>query len=388
MSKSSNTRKIPILRLPYSEEEIQFLKDGLEDILLSGFLTMDKKVIEFEKLFADFCGVKYAIAVNSGTSALEIPLRSFDIRGKSVIVPTNTFMATPLSVIHAGGKVIFVDVMKDNLSIDPQDLKEKITDDTVGVIPVHIGGIISPYWDQIESICRDNDLFVIEDAAHAHGATYNNRMAGSLADAGAFSFYPTKILNTAEGGMITTNDDEIYKKSLILREHGKQDHSVNVHTELGYNWRFSEIHALLGIQQMQKAEYLINERRRQAKLYNKLLADTDGISFPKFSESVNPSYYKYIVYLDAGIERNLVKKIMSEKYQISMTGEVYSDLCHSQPVFNKYPDCINIIGEQTFPGATFVSERQVCPPLFPGLTDEEIEYIATSFKSTIKELKD
>ena len=270
--------KIPILRLPYSNEEIDFLKHGLEEILNSGFLTMDKKVFEFERLFSEFVGVKYAVAVNSGTSALEIPLRSFDVRNKSIIVPTNTFMATPLSVVHAGGRVTFVDVMKENLSIDPSDLINKISDNTVGVIPVHIGGIISPFWDEIMQICKENNLFVIEDAAHAHGASIENQMAGTLGDAAAFSFYPTKVFNTAEGGMITTNNKDIYKKSLVLREHGKTNHTINIHSELGYNWRFSELHALLGIQQMHKAESILNERRKQAILYDKLLSELKTIN--------------------------------------------------------------------------------------------------------------
>ena len=270
--------KIPILRLPYSTEEIDFLKQGLEEILNSGFLTMDKKVFEFERLFSEFVGVKYAVAVNSGTSALEIPLRSFDVRNKSIIVPTNTFMATPLSVVHAGGRVTFVDVMKENLSIDPSDLINKISDNTVGVIPVHIGGIISPFWDEIMQICKENNLFVIEDAAHAHGASIEKKMAGTLGDAAAFSFYPTKVLNTAEGGMITTNNKDIYKKSLVLREHGKTNHTINIHSELGYNWRFSELHALLGIQQMHKAESILNERRKQATLYDKLLKNINGLN--------------------------------------------------------------------------------------------------------------
>ncbi len=378
--------KIPILRLPYSNEEIDFLKNGLEEILNSGFLTMDKKVIEFERLFAEFIGVKYAVAVNSGTSALEIPLRSFDIRNKSVIVPTNTFMATPLSVVHAGGKVTFVDVLKENLSIDPVDLINKISDNTVGVIPVHIGGIISSYWDEIMQICKDNNLFVIEDAAHAHGSSIHNQMAGTLGDAAAFSFYPTKVLNTAEGGMITTNDKDIYQKSLIFREHGKSDHTTNIHSELGYNWRFSELHALLGIQQMHKAESILNERRRQAVLYDKLLSDATGLSPVSIDKHIKSSYYKYIVFLDPSIDRAKVKMIMKDKYGVIMTGEVYSDLCHSQPVFSSYPESLDVVGVQSFTGAKFVSERQICPPIYPGLSDDEIEYVANSLKQTVASL--
>jgi perosamine synthetase len=386
MAVNNGSYNIPLLRLPYSDEEIKFVQNGIAEILKSGFLTMDKKVAEFERLFAEFVGVKYAIAVNSGTSALEIPLRCFDVRGKSIIIPTNTFMATPLSVIHAGGKVIFVDVMKENLSIDLSDFKNKINSNTVGVIPVHIAGIISPYWDEFMSVCQKNDLFVIEDAAHAHGASIDDRMAGSLGDAGAFSFYPTKVINTAEGGMITTNDKDVYEKSLIFREHGKTDHSVNAHSELGYNWRFSELHALLGIQQMHKVDDILKDRRKQASLYDSLFKGVNGVTLLSIDKNIQSSYYKYVIFLDSMINRSEFKQILKDKYGVSMTGEVYSDLCHSQPVFNTYPETVDVVGEQHYTGAKYVSERQVCPPLYPGLTDDEIEYIATSIKNTVIEL--
>ena len=147
-------KKIPLLRLNYSKREKKFILLGIKEILNSGYLTMAKKVSQFEELFAKFVGTKYAVAVNSGTSALEIPLRSLDVKNKSIIVPTNTFMATPLAVIHAGAKVIFADVSRNDMCIDPDDFKRKIGKDTVGVIPVHIGGSISSSWQQIEKICK------------------------------------------------------------------------------------------------------------------------------------------------------------------------------------------------------------------------------------------
>ena len=236
---------IPILRLPYTEEDIEFIKNNIVEVLKSGYLTMGDKVAEFERLFAEFIGVKYAIGTNSGTSSLEIVLRTIGIEGATVVMPSNTFMATPISVIHAGGKVIFTDCQRDNLQIDPEDLRRKIRRDTKGVIIVHIGGIISPYFDEIKKICDQNSLFLLEDAAHAHGATINGRKAGALGIAGSFSFYPTKVLTTAEGGMITTDNEEIYQKSLVLREQGKADHNFNTKIELGYNCRLGKLHPVL-----------------------------------------------------------------------------------------------------------------------------------------------
>ncbi|SVC18051.1 uncharacterized protein METZ01_LOCUS270905, partial [marine metagenome] len=155
-------RKIPALRLGYSKEEKNDITKGVNEILNSGFLTMGEKVTQFERLFAEFVGVKYAVAVNSGTSALEIPLRALNVEGKSIIIPTNTFMATPLAALHAGAKVIFADVSRESLSIDPKNIEKNIIDGTVGVIVVHIGGFISPEWNKIKKICESNGLFILE----------------------------------------------------------------------------------------------------------------------------------------------------------------------------------------------------------------------------------
>lgn len=375
--------KIPILRIPYTDEEIKTIKDEIEKILRSGHLTMADNVARFEEAFARFTGVKYAVGVNSGTSALEIILRAINVQGASVVVPTNTFMATPVSVIHAGGKVIFTDVTREDLCMDPDDLQKKIRKDTKAVIVVHIGGTISPYIYDIKKICDDKGLFLIEDAAHAHGSTIYGVQAGTIGIASAFSFYPTKVFTCAEGGMITTNDESIYQKALILREHGKTDHRINVHHEFGYNWRLSELHAVLGLQQMKKADYIINERRRIAKSYDEKLKAAEGIRCVMIPDYIKSSYYKYIAYLEEGIEREIVKQRLLNEYNVSLTGEVYSDLCHAQPVFKKYRGTMLNSNEDTFPQAEYVSSKQICLPLYPGLKEEEIDYVVDSLRSVL-----
>ena len=248
--------KIPILKLPYTEEDIDYIKEEIEKILRSGTITMGSRVQTFEEQFASFCGVKYALATNSGTSSLEIILRTINVDKKTVVMPSNTYMATPLAAIKAGGKVIFTECERDNLQMSPEDLKRKIQEDTKAVVIVHIGGIISPKIEEILNICSDYNVPLVEDAAHAHGAKYDNVKAGNIGIAGSFSFYPTKILTTAEGGMITTNDENIYQNAIVLREHGKSSLNPNLHIEIGDNWRFSEIHAALGLQQMKKLSIL------------------------------------------------------------------------------------------------------------------------------------
>ena len=376
-------RKIPALRLSYSKEEKNDITKGVNEILNSGFLTMAEKVIQFEKLFAEFVGVKYAVAVNSGTSALEIPLRALNVEGKSIIIPTNTFMATPLAALHAGAKVIFADVSRESLSIDPKEIEKKIIDGTVGVIIVHIGGIISPEWNKIKKICESNGLFILEDAAHAHGATIDGQMAGSLGTAGSFSFYPTKIVNTAEGGMITTDDEDIYKLCLILREHGKTDPDFDIHSELGYNWRFSEFHALLGLQQMKKLPWMLSERRRLASIYDELIKELQDVIAIELSDNIESSYYKYLLFLNTLYDPTVVKNKMRDKFGITLPSEVYANPCHKQPVFKKYPELVLNKTDEHFPGAKFVSDRQICLPVYPSLTNDELMYVVDSFKSLL-----
>ena len=344
---------------------------------------MGKKVAQFEKAFADFTGTRYAIATNSGTSSLEIIMRAIGIEG-SVIVPSNTMMASPASIVHAGARVVFADCQRENLQLDPQDLKRKIRADTRAVMLVHIGGIISPAFSEIQEICEQNGLSLIEDAAHAHGATINGRKAGALGIAGSFSFYPTKVLNTAEGGMITTDDDDIYRKALVLRDHGRTDYNPNIHIELGYNWRFSELHALLGLQQMAKVEAILAERRNIAGLYDAKLESVPGIKRINIPPNIVSSYYKYIVLLDDGLDKAEVKKALKEKYNVSLTGEVYSHPCHSQPVFKKYPSMVANDPSDTFPNTEYIAARHICLPLYPGLTGEEVEYVAESLKRVLR----
>lgn len=376
--------EIPVLRLSFSKEDIDFIKNGIVEVLKSGYLTMGEKVTQFEKEFAIFTGCKHAIATNNGTSSLEVILRAIDVTGRTVIVPSNTMMASPASIIHAGGKVIFADCQRENLQLAPKDLKNKIRSDTKAVMLVHIGGIISPALNEIKEICQKNGLILMEDAAHAHGATIDGRKAGTLGTAGSFSFYPTKVLTTAEGGMITTDNDNIYQKALSLRDHGRADYDPNVHIELGYNWRFSELHALLGLQQMRKVEAILAKRRRIARLYDKKLEGVKGIRKIVIPSNISSSYYKYIIMLEDDLDKAEVKKTLKEKYNVSLTGEVYSNPCHSQPAFKKYPSMVANNTSDIFPDTDYVAAKHICLPLYPGLTNEEIDYIVTSLKQVLQ----
>ncbi len=375
--------KIPILRIPYSNKNIKNIQNGISKIIKNGQFTMSGNVKKFERKFTSIIGTKYAIAVNSGTSALEIIFRSINVRNKYVIVPTNTFMATPLSVIHAGGKVIFCDIDKEDLCLSHDFLKKKINKKNIAaVVIVHIGGIISHNMKKIISTCKKNKIPLVEDCAHAHGSKYKNDFAGNLGLAGAFSFYPTKIINSAEGGIITTNNKKVFEKALILREHGKKNKLYNFHTELGNNWRFSELHALLGLEQLKSFKKIIKERNIIANFYQKKLKKFDDLTIINIPRNTKSGFYKFIILIKSK-NKFKIKKIMLDKFNIKLPGEVYDFMCHKQPVFKKNKELIENFGEKLV-NSEEIEKKQLCMPLYLGLKNKDLNYIIKSLEKTLK----
>ena len=395
---------IPILRIPFSEEDKKFIHLGLDQILRSGFLTMGKYTRQFEEMFAEFIGVRYAVSCNSGTAALELVLRALGIEGKSVIVPTNTFLATTYAVMHSGNRVIFADSEPATLALDVADVKQRLTDDTAAIILVHIGGIISPAVYELRKLCHERSLFLIEDCAHAHGCTVDGQHAGTLGVAGAFSFFPTKVLTTGEGGMVTTNDQELARRIGMIRNHGKNPDLSNRMSEYGYNYRMSELNALLGVQQMKKASEIIQERRWIAEFYDKHLEGIPGLRPLKVPANVTTTHYKYVVFLHEEIDRGETKSILKQRFGVSLTGEVYSELCHSEPLWQRFtycgrqhrnggvachrwPGCRCGDVQEGFPGAEYVSRHHICLPVYPGLSADELEHVVNSLRQVLLELK-
>jgi len=371
--------QIPAAKIYFPEEDRKELLQKIDDILKSGQLTLGQYTREFEQKFAELTSTKYAVAVNSGTSALEVILRALDIEGSSVIVPTNTFFATPVAVIHAGGKVVFADAT-DNLCLDSANVKKKIQQDTKAIIIVHIGGIVPPQVSEIQQICREHDLYLIEDAAHAHGSTLDSKKAGSFGIAAAFSFYPTKVMTSGEGGMITTNDEKIYQRALVFRDQGKAGFLGNIHTEMGYNWRMSEIHAAIGVSQLDRLNEFIADRKMTAQVYDGEFKDTAGLSLLQLPAGVESNYYKYVAFLQEGIDRPSLKKTLREKYGVNLSGEVYELPCHLQPVFK---DRYGFKGGE-FPVAEDLCKRQICLPVFAGMSQEQAKHVANSLKEVLK----
>lgn len=366
---------IPAARIYFPEEDCKLILERIGEALRSGMLTLGEFARQFEEEFSHYVGTSYAVAVNSGTSALEIPLRVWDVQGHSVVVPTNTFIATALAVWHAGGHVVFADVT-DNLCLDADSLERSIRDDTKAVIVVHIGGMVTPQIDRIVEICRKHNLRLLEDAAHAHGSTLYGRKAGTFGDAAAFSFYPTKLITSGEGGIIVTNDRHLYEHAQVLRDQGKAGFYSNVHTELGYNWRMSEVHAAIGLTHLARLDQFITERQHIARIYDEGLYQIPGVVTMAIPEGVTSNYYKYVAFLTDGLDRLQIKKQLREEFSVSLSGEVYELPLHLQPVVERLLGP----GRGRFPVAEDLCRRHICLPIYPGMTEAEVEYVLDSLR--------
>ena len=360
---------IPIFRLNYEEEFIEEYLQGAKDILTEGFIgEFGKHVKMFEESFAELIDTKYCAAVANGTSALEVALKTIDVRGKKVIMPSNTFFATSIAVTNADAEIVLVDIEEENFSICPEDLKRKMTEDVGAVIIVHIGGIISKHYKEIQSICKENNVALIEDAAHAHSSNIDGNYAGSIGDMGCFSFFPTKVMTTGEGGMVSTNNEEYHKRIRSIKNFGRHlDDAGLCVTPQGQHSTISNFTGLLGHLETKRAKDRVALRREYVELYDTLLKGT-GYEVVK-QERGNCAYYKCIVKIPC--EREWLRQYCKER-NITLTGEVYKKPVHQQPLYQDR--------EYNLPVTDKVCASHICPPLYPELTVEEIVYICDVLK--------
>lgn len=368
--------RVPAASIVFSDEDIAEALSLIESSLRSGQLTLGKHGQAFEEAFASRCGRKHAIAVNSGTSAIEIVLRALDVEGKEVIVPDNTFFATAAAVAHAGGTPVLADTDRETLAISVDDVLARITEKTAGVVIVHIGGIVSPELPRLQDELTKRGLFLMCDAAHAHGATLNGRDASDWGVASTYSFYPTKVMTSGEGGMIVTDDDRIAEEAKIYRDQGKAGFTSNFHTRLGANWRLSEVHAAIGIVQLKRLDEFIARRREVAAAYEEAIKRTGALTLPKAQLLAESNFYKFVAYLPEGVDRKELKQQMRERFEVGMSGEVYELPLHAQPIFEQFKR-----GE--YPGADFACASQVCPPVSARMTPADAAYVIESLAQLI-----
>jgi perosamine synthetase len=360
----------------FSDDDRAMVLSMVDQVLRTGSMTLGPFTKELEESFRVRHDAPHAVAVSSGTSALEIILRTLGVEGREVVVPANTFFATAASVMHAGGRPRFADVAPDTMALSAETVEAALGNDTAGVIVVHIGGLISPEVEAIRQLCDQRGLFLVEDAAHAHGSSLDGQPAGSFGVAGAFSFYPTKVMTTGEGGMIATADDRIRDDALIYRDQGKAGFLGGDHVRLGYAWRMSELHAAVGIVQLGRLDEFIKIRREVADQYDEELTRIDGITPLTPPPGAESNYYKYVAMLDPGIDRQEMKATLREEHGVSLSGEVYASPLHRQPVFAG-------LHEGRLPVAEDVCSRHVCLPIHSDMTRDEAAQLVASLRAVL-----
>jgi dTDP-4-amino-4,6-dideoxygalactose transaminase len=369
-------RTVPAARPVFVAEDRARITEMIDAALQTGSLTLGPHNREFETAFAARHQVPFAIAVSSGTSALEIALRALGAPGGEVIVPANTFFATAAAVVHAGATPRFADVDPTTLALSVATVEPMLSERTVGIVPVHIGGLVPPDVEALRALCDERGLFLLEDAAHAHGSSYAGRAAGTFGHAGTFSFYPTKVMTSGEGGMIVTADERMRDEAHIYRDQGKAGFLGGDHVRMGAAWRMSEVHAAIGVVQLARLDEFIATRRRAAACYDEMLAGAPGLELLPVPEKSASNYYKYVALLDGSIDRAAFKQLLRDEYGVSMSGEVYASPLHVQPVFEHLAD-------GPLPVAEDVCARQVCLPVHSDMTLDEASYVAESVRGAL-----
>jgi dTDP-4-amino-4,6-dideoxygalactose transaminase len=374
------SRDIPAARVVFSAEDRRQVLAMIDESLLNGSLTLGPRTRAFEEEFGLRHRARFAVAVSSGTAALEIILRHLGIEGREVIVPTNTFYATAGAVVHAGGHLKLADVDPVTLALSPATIEAALSPRTAAVVLVHIGGVITPAADAIRTLCDAHGVTLVEDAAHAHGSTFDGRHAGSFGYAAAFSFYPTKVVTSGEGGMILTADEALRDDAIVYRDQGKAGFFGGEHVRMGHAWRMSELHAATGLVHQRRLEEFVGARRRMAAVLDEELSGLDGIEPQAIPAASKSNYYKYVAMLGPGIDRDTFKQRLREQHGVSPTGEVYAQPLHRHPVFAH-------LDAGGFPVAEEVCARQVCLPLHSDMTIEEARYVAASVREVISTMQ-
>lgn len=365
---------LPVAEPLLGKEELKYVSNCVK----SGWVSSaGKYILDFEEKFAKFCGARYGIATSNGTTALHLNLAALDIGpSDEVIVPSLTFIATANVVKYCGAKPVFVDSESETWNIDTEKIKEKITDRTKAIMPVHLYGHPAD-MDPIMEIAKERNLVVIEDAAEAHGAEYKGRKVGSIGDYACFSFYGNKIITTGEGGMILTNNNEqVVEKARILRSHGMSRERFYWHPYIGFNYRMTNLQAALGLAQMKSINKFIKMKRKNAKFYAKLLGEIPGITLQKemsWAKSVN-WMQAILIEDDFGVGRDkLIEEL--KKRQIDSRPVFYP--IHKQPGYEKdYPE--------RMPVAEEVSRKGIILPSATGLGKADIERVADALEKIRK----
>ncbi len=379
---------IPFHRAAVGEEEAQ----AVAQVIRSGWLTTGPLTAEFESAFAHYVGAKHAIAVASCTAGLHLALEAAGIGpGDEVLVPTFTFTASAAAVVHLGGRPVLVDVTADTMNIDLRDAERRITPRTRAIIPVHFAGMPCD-MDEVHLLAKRHNLRVIEDAAHALPAEYQGKRVGSLSDFTAFSFYATKTLTTGEGGMVTTNDDAAAVRIRIMRMHGisgdawkryRRDGSWRYEVlEAGFKYNFTDLQAALGLVQLRKCDQLREMRRRIAGLYSARFQTVDYLRIPQETSDRNTSFHLFVLRLHLDrleVERSEFIQRLKDK---GIGTSVHFIPLHLHPFYQRTYGYR--LGD--FPVAEAEYQKCFSLPIYPNMSDEEVETVISAVLATGEEI--
>ncbi|HXG84626.1 MAG TPA: DegT/DnrJ/EryC1/StrS family aminotransferase [Pyrinomonadaceae bacterium] len=363
--------KIPVATPSFVGNEKKYVDDCME----SGWISSAGKYIElFEARFAEFCGVKHAIACCNGTVALHLALAALGVQsGDEVIVPTLTFVATANAVTYCGARPVFVDSERETWNIDPARVEAKITARTKGIIAVHLYGHPAK-MAALKEIARRHNLFLLEDAAEAHGAVCDGRTVGSIGDIAAFSFYANKIITTGEGGMVVTDDDALAERARVLRGQGMDSNRRYWFPVIGFNYRMMNLPAAIGLAQLEKIDYHLESRRRIAALYDKHLRGIIGLARQTEQAWARHVYWMFNIVLEQDVWMR----------RDEMMNRLLEQGIETRPVFyplHTLPPYIACVSNERFPVAEGLAQNGISLPTWSGLKESDIEYICDAIRA-------
>jgi perosamine synthetase len=355
--------------------EKKYILDCLKTNWIS---SLGDYIPRFEEAFAGYCGAKFGVATSNGTTALHLALLILGIKsGDEVLVPTLTFVATANAVTYTGAKAVFVDSEPQTGNMDPDKIEKRITPRTKAIMVVHLYGH-SAHMGPIQKIAKKHGLYLIEDAAEAHGGLYfpkpssQGRRVGSLGDIGCFSFYGNKIITTGEGGMIVTNRKEWAEKAKWLRDHGMSQNQKYYHPVIGYNYRLTNLQAALGLAQFEQIDYIIKRKREIASWYKEGLAEIEGITFPKEAPWAFSVYWMFNLFVEDtfGLSRDQLAK------ELSKAGIETRPLFHPIHLMPPY----QYANKNKMPVSVELSRKGLSLPSSPRLKPGEITRICRAIK--------
>jgi perosamine synthetase len=373
--------KIPLSSPDITDQEI----NAVVEVLKTTTLSLGPKIKEFEENIAKYIGAKYAVAVNSGTSALHLAVKSLDISdGDEVITTPFSFIASSNCMLFERAKPIFVDIREDTMNIDETKMEKVLTSRTKAVLPVHVFGYPCE-MDKLTKLTKDHGLAMIEDACEAIGAEYKGKKAGSFADCSVFAFYPNKQMTTGEGGVLVTDREDIYKLSSSLRNQGRDDGMKWLaHNRLGYNYRLSDINCALGIVQLSRIEEMLNKRVKVANLYKEALLEIPEIILPaEDSGHIKRSWFVYVVRLSPEFSEQQRDKIIEILKKNEIGCNNYFPPIHLEPFYVKQFG----FKKGDFPVTESIASRTIALPFFNNLSPESVKYVAKVLKNAIQEVK-